>query len=125
MDFTEVIKPELKVIKSGIIPVSYHFVTENHPTGSEATESAMWRAAGLEEPNGRGAPQGQREAAGEAGWEPGAQADNLEAGGFFARYGREREGQTAIPRAAAPAAAPPPPILPTAENAEMIDSDDD
>ena len=90
-------------------------------------ESAMWRAAGLEEPNGRGAPRGQREAAGEAGWEPGAQVDNLEAGGFFARYGREREGphQTVIPRAAAPAEAPLPPVLPTAATAEMIDLDDD
>ena len=32
MDFTGVIKPEPKVIKSGIIPVAYHFVTGESET---------------------------------------------------------------------------------------------
>ena len=74
----------------------------------------MWRAAGLEEPNGRGAPQGKGEAAGEAGWEPGAQVDNLEAGGFLARFGRE-------PERAVPPVTPVAPVPTTAD----VDSDDD
>ena len=73
-------------------------------------ESAMWRAAGLEEPNAKRQPGGQREAAGEAAaWaaaEAGAQVDNMEAGGFFARFGRERDGPraTVVPPAAQAAA---------------------
>ena len=72
-------------------------------------ESAMWRAAGLAEP--KAAPE-QREAAGEAGFKAGAQVDNLEAGGFFARFGRERDEPraTVIPPAATPV--PPPPVPP-------------
>ena len=71
-------------------------------------ESAMWRAAGLEEPNAN-ANHRPREAAGEA-FEAGAQVDNLEAGGFFARFGRERDEPrpTVIPRAATPVPAVPP-----------------
>ena len=50
-------------------------------------ESAMWRAAGLEEPNvaQNRSCGGEREEAAEAG----AQVDNMAAGGFFGRFGRE------------------------------------
>ena len=53
---------------------------------------------------------------GEAAAEAGAQVDNLEAGGFFARFGREREGPraTVIPPTAAPA--PPVPASPADGN---------
>ena len=45
-------------------------------------ESAMWREAGLEEP-------GANLNAGAAAVVAEAEVDNLEAGGFFARFGRE------------------------------------
>ena len=63
-------------------------------------ESAMWRAAGLEEPNAKGSQTGPGEQADQAAAE--GEVDNMEAGGFFARFGREREGPrpTVIPPAA-------------------------
>ena len=55
-------------------------------------ESAMWREAGLEEP-------GANLNAGAAAAVAEAEVDNLEAGGFFARFGREPTGPlpTVIP----------------------------
>ena len=55
-------------------------------------ESAMWREAGLEEP-------GANLNAGAAAVVAEAEVDNLEAGGFFARFGREPTGPlpTVIP----------------------------
>ena len=83
----------------------------------------MWRAAGLEEPNAKRQPGGQREAGGEAAAEAGAQVDNMEAGGFFARFGRERNGPraTVIPPAAA--APSPVPVPPTGDSDGSDDSD--
>ena len=70
-------------------------------------ESAMWRAAGLEEPNGKW-KRGTHGAA--ATWEGGEQVDNMTAGGFFGWYGREHDGpQRARPTvmlAPVPVAAP-------------------
>ena len=62
-------------------------------------ESAMWRAAGLEEPGGeRKAKGGLGQSSGEL--EGGEEVDNLGAGGFFGQYGREQHGlrPTVIPR---------------------------
>ena len=58
----------------------------------ERYESAMWREAGLEEP-------GANLNAGAAAAVAEAEVDNLEAGGFFARFGREPTGPlpTVIP----------------------------
>ena len=79
----------------------------------QAPSIGLASTAGLEEPNakGKGREQGQED--GEAAAEGGV--DDMEAGGFFARFGREREGPrpTVIPPAdrgapsgsAAPAAA--------------------
>ena len=72
----------------------------------------------------------QREAAKEAAAEPGAQVDNMEAGGFFARFGRERNAPR--PRVIPPAptqaeamdgAAPAP--SPTQAEAMDVDVDSD
>ena len=80
----------------------------------------MWRAAGLEEPNAAHQAGGQGEAGGEAAAEAGAQVDNMEAGGFFARFGRERNGPraTVIP----PAAAAPSPAVPPRGDSDDSDS---
>ena len=58
----------------------------------------MWRTAGLEEPNAKGRQTGPGEQADEVAAE--GEVDNMEAGGFFARFGREHEGlrPTVIPR---------------------------
>ena len=69
-------------------------------------ESAMWRAAGLEEPNGKWKRGAHRAA---ATWEGGEQVDNMTAGGFFGWYGRERDG----PQRARPTVMPAP--VPVAE----------
>ena len=64
-------------------------------------------SAGLEEPN-----------------EAGAQVDNMEAGGFFARFGRERNGPRATiipPAAAAPS---PVPVPPTGDDSDGSDDSD-
>jgi len=76
----------------------------------------MWRAAGLEEPNAKGQPGGQRDATGDAAAEAGAQVNNMEAGGFFARFGREHNAPraTVIP----PAAAAPSPAIPLAGDSD-------
>jgi hypothetical protein len=71
----------------------------------------MWRAARLEEPNAKGT-HGQREAAEVLA---ATEVDNIEAGGFFARFGRERDG----PRTPAAGSGAPPPEPMT------IDSDSD
>ena len=54
----------------------------------------MWKSAGLEEPSVSKVKAGKDWVAAEI--EGGEQVDNLEAGGFFAHYGRE---PTARPRA--------------------------
>ena len=51
----------------------------------------MWRAAGLEEPDGKWKGAGTEAAT----WEGGQEVDNLTAGGFFQQYGRERAGPCA------------------------------
>ena len=71
-------------------------------------ESAMWRAAGLEEPGTRKANARDGGSSGEL--EGGEEVDNMAAGGFFGQYGRERTGArpTVIPPFARPAAIPSP-----------------
>ena len=80
-------------------------------------ESAMWRAAGLVEPNSKGA-SGAVAGGGEV--ERGEQVDNTTAGGFFQRFGRERDA----PRARV---IPPPPARATTSPADQttgtLDSD--
>ena len=85
-----------------------------------------WRAAGLEEPNAARQPGGQHEAGGEAAAEAGAQVDNMEAGGFFARYGCERDEALARARARAfpPAAAAPSPAVPWTGDSDGSDDSD-
>ena len=58
-------------------------------------ESAMWTSAGLEEPVVSKDKSGKEW--GEAGLEGGEQVDNLEARGFFARYGREPAARPRAP----------------------------
>ena len=82
-------------------------------------ESAMWRAAGLEEPNGKW-KSGVHGAA--ATWEGGEQVDNMTAGGFFGWYGRERNG----PQRARPTVMPAPvPAAAAAPSDSGEDSDGD
>ena len=71
-------------------------------------ESAMWRAAGLEEPGARKAKARDGQSSGEL--EGGEEVDNLGAGGFFGQYGREQHSPrpTVIPRYVPPAASPAP-----------------
>ena len=59
-------------------------------------ESAMWREAGLEEPGANAANGGGIDRNVDVAE---AEVDNLNAGGFFARYGREPNGPrpTVIP----------------------------
>ena len=59
-------------------------------------EAAMWRAAGLEEPNAKGAKGGAD--AGTA-----TEVDNLTAGGFFGWMGREQLGAERVTARAFPA----------------------
>ena len=56
-------------------------------------ESAMWRAAGLEQPgvDGGGGPGGGQGGRGGGDVNEEGEVDNLEAGGFFARFGRDPE----------------------------------
>ena len=85
----------------------------------QAPSIGLASTAGLEEPNakGKGREQGQEdgEAAAEAG------VDNMQAGGFFARFGREREGPrpTVIP----PAARGGPPTTPVPAEVAAANSD--
>ena len=86
-------------------------------------ESAMWRAAGLEEPGAK--PMGSR---GEADEEvANLQVDNTTAGGFFQRFGREPYGPhpTVIPAhipAAQTATAAETAHIPAAETATAVES---
>ena len=70
-------------------------------------EAVMWRAAGLEEPNAKGA----KGAEGGADADPDAEmeVDNLAAGGFFGWMGREQHGAGRVTARAFPA-----PTTPTA-----------
>ena len=62
--------------------------------------------------NSKGTGGVQREAAGEGAAEAGAQVDNLNAGGFFARFGREPN-------------APRPTVIPPTQPAEAMEVDCD
>ena len=81
------------------IPVD-EIVTEWREQSSRGRyEVAMWRAAGLEEPNARGAKGAK------GGVDAGAatEVDNLTAGGFFGWMGREQLGAGRVTARAFPA----------------------
>ena len=81
------------------IPV-YEIVNEWREQSSRGRyEAAMWRAAGLEEPNARGAKGAK------GGVDAGAatEVDNLTAGGFFGWMGREQLGAGRVTARAFPA----------------------
>ena len=68
------------------IPVD-EIVTEWREQSSQCRyESAMWRAAGLEEPNAKGAADADAE----------MEVDNLATGGFFGWMGREQLGAGSV-----------------------------
>ena len=71
-------------------------------------ESAMWRAAGLEEPDVKGAVGTSRNGATNEVAEPEADVDNTTAGGFFQYLGRDPNGPrpTVVPPMHTPAPAP-------------------
>jgi len=78
------------------IPIN-EIVTEWREQSSRGRyEAAMWRAAGLEEPNAKGAKGGAD--AGTA-----TEVDNLTAGGFFGWMGREQLGAERVTARAFPA----------------------
>ena len=70
-------------------------------------EAVMWRAAGLEEPDAKGAKGAEGGADADA--EMGTEVDNLTAGGFFGWMGREQHGAGRVTARAFPA-----PTTPTA-----------
>ena len=82
-------------------------------------ESAMWRAAGLEEPGVKGAVGTRRKRATNEVAE--ADVDNTTAGGFFQYLGRDPNGPrpTVIPPAPAPTVIPPAPAPEAEPEAEL------